>query len=76
MKNIYFERAQKHHKCPYCNNEVTTIFLGELFGENTIRFRNMVKEENLKIVNLGIFFDDDRDPAYICYDCNKSLQTL
>ncbi|MBP3255619.1 MAG: hypothetical protein J6M60_03925 [Clostridia bacterium] len=73
MKDIAIERARKHHKCPYCNNEVSTVKLGELFGNKAKEFVDIVKHENLKIDSFGIIFGDDRDSCYICHNCNKEF---
>lgn len=27
MKDVAIERARKHHKCPYCNNEASESIL-------------------------------------------------
>ncbi len=42
MKDVAIERARKHHKCPYCNNEVSTVKLGELFGNKAKEFVDKV----------------------------------
>lgn len=33
MKDIVIEKAKRHYKCPFCNNEVLTVHLGEVFGK-------------------------------------------
>ena len=56
MKDIAIERARKHHTCPYCTNEVSTVKLGELFGNKAKEFVDIVKRENLKIDSFGVIF--------------------
>lgn len=70
MENIFIERARKYYKCPYCNNEVTTVYLGECFGVN---INNIVEQEKLKIDYFGLIYGDDRDSCFICYNCNKEF---
>lgn len=31
MKDIVIEKARRNYKCPFCNNEVLTVHLGEVF---------------------------------------------
>ena len=73
MEDITIQNARRHYKCPYCNNEVSTIKLGELWGKEAQNFMNTVKNEKLKIIFLGVIFGDDRDPSYICNNCNKEF---
>ena len=73
MKNTVLERARKHIKCPYCNNEVTTIILGEPFGTKYRELNSIIKNENLKVNFLGVFFGDGSDSSYICYNCNREF---
>lgn len=73
MKDIVIERARKHYKCPFCNNEVTTVHLGEGFGKNANYISNIEKKEKLKITFFGIIFGDDRDCCFICDVCDKEF---
>ncbi len=73
MEDITIQRARKRIKCPYCNCEITTIRLGELWGKEAQNFVNTVKNENLKIKTFGVIFGDDRDPCYICENCGKEF---
>lgn len=69
---LLIERARKHYRCPSCNNEVSTVQLGE-YGGN---FVNIVKQEKLKMSYFDdILVDDDfnRDSCFICHKCNKEF---
>ena len=73
MQEKSIERARKHHKCSYCNSEVITVHLGELWGKRATEFNKIKEQENLKITTLGVIFGDDRDPIYICDNCKKEF---
>ena len=73
MQDKSIERARKHYKCPYCNSEVTTIHLGELWGRRATEFNEIKKQENLKITTFGVIFGDDRDPIYVCDNCKREF---
>ena len=73
MQNKFIERARKHYKCPYCNIEVTTVHLGELWGKKVTEFNKIKEKENLKIITLGVIFGDNRDSIYVCDNCKKEF---
>ena len=76
MQEKSIERARKHHKCPYCNSEVITVHLGELWGKKATEFNKIKEQENLKITTLGVIFGDDRDSIYVCDNCEKNLMKI
>lgn len=73
MRDSIFENARKHNKCPYCNNEVSTIILGEPFGSNYKELKNIIEKENLKVDFLGVISGDGSDPCYVCHNCRKEF---
>lgn len=74
MKNYFYKRietAKKHHKCPVCKEELTTIINSEIFGRKAKILKENIEKYNLKIDILGCAVGDDRDFDYYCQKCYK-----
>ncbi len=73
MKNDYIksciERAKLHNKCPKCNEELTTVINGEIWGDRVVKLKKIIAEYDLKIEMFGVIYGDDRDFDYICRNC-------
>ena len=74
MKDVAIERARKHHKCPYCNNEVSTVKLGELFGNKAKEFVDIVKYEKYPFIAYAVYDGKYSFDNILAYDAKTFIR--